>query len=297
MGGAMKVLIFDSQGAEISDKYRSMFPNIRFRGIEPPGLPAVYHPHGAMCGYFICSALAARPGGAEVVFARIFNDKAQMYGNANTWMIDVVEQERPDYISNSWGLWDQDDQLGILVAKTFSEGYVKVWKEMKARIGFVDFRASGNNDSNDSDQDVAYPQAMMPDDVHLIGACDRAGIPTPWSSDGRGVECVFWGHQIRACDIEGRFSVVSGTSFACPKACGVAARLGLGDREWRDLVIAQATRPAGEAFPLPHAKWGWGCMEESWQRFARESKAYRPALEWLAGATLKAEWHDFNLVG
>jgi len=132
--------------------------------------------------------------------------------------------------------------------------------------GIADFGAAGNDDHNDADDDVAFPQAQL-GRCNIIGACDRRGVPCEWSGDGRGVLCVMWGDRVWSPDAAGIWSLWSGTSAATPKACGGAAALELTTDAWRQWVKINATRPKNWRGGEPHPKWGYGCGEEAWQQF------------------------------
>ncbi len=268
----MKLLIVDTQGEQISEAFKKLLPGLELIGhemAETRGTPC--HEHGSFCGWLSGVPLVVVGGHHEVHFARIFDQQAREVVNSDQWLLDLIAQLRPDVISRSWGLWDQDSELGAMAGRIMYGDWVSEYVKLQADIGFVDFGAAGNEDELDADNDVAFPQQLMPDVSNIIGACRRDGVPTEWSSDGDGVQCVMWGDKIWSPDQNGLFRLWSGTSAATPKAAGACAASGLFNLSWREAVIQTADKPYGAE--LPHPKYGFGCMEEAWQKFARIAPA------------------------
>ena len=127
------------------------------------------------------------------------------------------------------------------------------------------FFAAGNDDHNDADEDVAFPQRLLPEYANIIGSHNRAGRPSEFSGDGVGVQCVMWGENVALLNKYGKWERGSGTSFACPKAAGLCAYLGLDHFAWRKYVLAHSTRPDNWSGYLPHPKWGYGSPEYRYQ--------------------------------
>jgi hypothetical protein len=258
----MKILIPDTMGSRISQAYRDLLPGISFRGIDAPDVVGD-HPHGAWCGWLAGAPLQARGIKAEIVFLQILSSA----GTIRNWadiLLDTIEREKPDVISCSWGAWDGDDELGEIFLRAAYSRYVDRLLELKAKQKFILVCAAGNDDANDADLDVAYPQKLMPDNAWIIGATDAWGIPVPWSADGFVDACMI-GSKCASPDNDGKWSLWQGTSAACPKFAGMVAAMGWTDEEIMSAIQTGAECPAEWAESRPHTKWGWGSMEWGWQ--------------------------------
>lgn len=263
--------MIDTQGPEgISQEYRKRLPGVAISGDEPDGVKGTpCHEHGSLCGWLAAIPRAAQGLPVELVFLRCFDKDARWIQGCDEWLFERVRQIQPDYVSRSWGAWDGDDQFWKAVAQAAFIKWVKVYAPMAEKMGICDFGAAGNNDNNDRDDDLAYPQAMMPN-TNVVGAHDRRGIPCPWSGDGRGVTCCFWANRVWSPRADtGEWVLWSGTSAATPKAAGVAAARALSPSQFRAFAIEEAQRPA-KAKELPHRKWGWGSLEWAWQQAMRD---------------------------
>lgn len=266
----MKILIPDTQGSALSPAYRALLPNIRMRGIDHPDLVST-SPHGAWCGWLAGAPLQARGVDAEIVFLQILGDN----GTAPNWvdlLLDTIAREKPDVVSCSWGAWDQDDELVDMWMDFSYRPYVTRLLELKKELGFIIVCAAGNNDSNDSDPDTAYPQRLMGDNAWIIGATDVHGVPTPWSADGR-VHAVMVGSKCISPSPDGSWQLWQGTSAACPKFAGMIAAMGWSDDEILSALQIGAEHPAAFAERRPHTKWGYGSMELGWQNLVADLPA------------------------
>lgn len=291
-----KIMIIDTQGPNgISDKYAALLPNCTFRGYELGGVAGTpCHPHGLMCGY-LAGVIQQEP--TEIIFVRIFDQQAKSIAFTEAWIFAVIEQERPDVINRSWGLWDQDTAMGEASGEA---GWIK-WAEKYAalqnELRFVDFAAAGNDDCNDADTDIDFPHRLMPECSNIIGSCRRDGIPSEFSGDGPGVQGVAWAERIYLCN-NGNWDLGSGTSFAAPKMAGVCALYGLSNKQWREYVRLKATRPKGfDSVVSP--KWGHGCLEHTWQEALSKvpERCHPPTVKSaITGIKGHVRWHDMKLV-
>lgn len=270
----MKVLVVDSTGlSDSTDTYKSFFgKNVKLVGHEPSKKwgQVASGPHGYQCGYYAGALLQLLEGEHEVHFARIFDQNGVWISGVEDFILDVVNSVRPDVINNSYGMDDQDlpwgEQSGRQAWTSWAIRYRKLIDTIKA----VTFFAAGNDDKNDLDEDVAFPQRLLPDTAHIIGSHSRAGKPSRFSGDGKGVECTMWGERVMLLNQYGDWEVGSGTSFASPKAAGLCAYLGLNALQWRKYVAAHSTRPDKFSGLLPHPKWGWGSLEYRYQEALSE---------------------------
>lgn len=270
-----KLLIIDTQGEAISEEYQALLPGAKLRGIEMETTRGTScHEHGALCGWLSAIPLIGAGFEFEIVFVRVFDKDAVWIPNCESWMLDVIREEKPNYVSRSWGAADADSQLSEMYAQLSFSEWAAAYRALVAELGIVDFGAAGNSDENDADVDVDFPQRDLADVVNVIGACDRSGVPTKWSGDGAGVQCVMWADLVYSPDMTGKWVLWSGTSAATPKACGACAALGYTREQWLTKLknLPAGCRPAGD-WTLPHPKWGYGCAEDLWQNFARRVPA------------------------
>lgn len=261
----MKILVADTVGGDrFSEAYKAYFPMATLRGIEMRD-DGDCHPHGYMCGYYAGVLTRLLSSISEIVFARIFDGQGRPVPHSNEWLLEVIERESPDIISNSWGAWDGDERLTDAMGAYGWTNWAREYAGIIRLVNAVSFHAAGNNDVNDSDADVDYPQRLMPSAVNIIGSHNRAGIPSVFSGDGHGVICSMWGERVPLLDGDGNWTLGSGTSFACPKAAGLAVWLGLNHTTFRESCISHATRPIDWDGELPNVKWGWGSLEYRYQ--------------------------------
>ncbi|MCC6594241.1 MAG: S8/S53 family peptidase [Xanthomonadales bacterium] len=283
------VIVDTEDGEHLPAAYRESLPHCTFKGFARPeekGTPT--HPHGRMCGWL--AAASTFPHETEVSFIRIFDSASKPVWH-DRWYFPLLRDMPP----------------------------------------MQSFHAAGNDDANDADPDVDYPQSERATRLHVIGSHNRAGVPSVWSGDRAGaVECSTWAEDIWLHDGL-RWEIGSGTSFACPKIAGLCAAVmnvpvishswgawdgDQGDQEvnsaywttwaveylkairadetagvsaeWQAFVRQNATRPIGTHADR-HAKWGWGSMEDEWQRrlhsamkgFIPSAKRARPAAAWM----------------
>lgn len=260
----MKIMIIDTVGGNrFSDHYREYFPNATIRGIEKKD-DGDCHPHGYQCGYYagVLTALAKEP--CELVFIRIFDQRGVPVKDSNEWMLDVIYKERPHYISCSWGQSDADSKWGDRIGSITWGNWTTIFVNIIEEIGATAFFAAGNDDVNDSDDDVDYPQRLMSDHVCIIGSHNKSGKPSVFSGDGKEVLVTMWGENVKLLS-DVKWDVGSGTSFSCPKACGLASSLGLTATGFRKFAHEKAMRPLGWTGTLPHPKWGEGSLEYALQ--------------------------------
>ena len=274
----MKLLCVDSQGEQIHSAYRDLLPNIELRGTPTPEKwrDSICHEHGSLCGWLLAlPAQAAILAGelaekVELVFCRIFDQNARFIPDSEERILEVIREERPAVVSRSWGQWDQDSQLGEWSGQLNWQEWAAEYAALQEEIGFLDVGAAGNEDENDKDDDIIYPQRLL-ENCCIVGAAHRSGKPAEWSGDGAGVLCIMWGDRVYSPDATGRWRLWSGTSAATPKFAGAAALRRLPTEDLKLAVMHEATRPTKAVYAnmTHHAKWGFGNWEEAWQRYAR----------------------------
>lgn len=270
----MKVLVIDSTGlSDVTPKYRSYFgPNIKLIGHEPSKYygQVASGEHGYQCGYYAGVLLNLLEGEHEIHFARIFDQNSEWIEGSEDFILDTVQSANADVINCSWGMDDGDTRRGEEYGqRAWSDWAIKfrqIISEKKAAVFF----ASGNDDKNDVDDDVSFPQRLLPGQVNIVGSHTRSGKPSVFSGDGVGVQLTMWGEDVALLSKEGRWERGSGTSFSSPKAAGLCAYLGLDYFHWRKYVLAHATRPDNFSGFLPHPKWGQGSLEYRYQELLSE---------------------------
>lgn len=260
----MKIMVIDTVGGDrFSDHYREYFPNADLRGLELRN-DGDCHPHGYQCGYYAGVFTALMKERCEIVFVRVFDAYGTPVPGSNSWMLDVIKSEKPDIITCSWGQADSDHKWGDRVGAITWNQWADLYKSITGKIGAVSFFAAGNDDKNDMDEDVDFPQRLMADHVCIIGSHNKSGKPSKFSGDGKGVLVTFWGENIKLLS-DVKWDSGSGTSFSCPKAAGLCALLGYNATQFRKYVKENATRPINYIGPVPHPKWGEGSLEYKYQ--------------------------------
>jgi hypothetical protein len=271
----VKILVIDSTGlSDASDRYWRVFgSHIKLVGHEPSkgyGNTAS-GPHGYQCGYYAGILLNLLPDEEhEIHFARIFDQHGTWIAGSENFMLDILDEVRPDVVSNSWGQDDGDVSWQETQARRGWTGWTIKYRRLVNEIGCVSFFAAGNDDHNDADDDVAFPQRIIPETANIIGSHNRSGTPSRFSGDGVGVQVTMWGERVMLLDQDGKWEVGSGTSFSCPKAAGLCAYLGLSHYKWRQYVLEHATKPDEWGGKIPHPKWGYGSLEYRYQELLAE---------------------------
>jgi len=287
----MKIMVIDTVGGDrFSDGYKKYFPNAILRGIEMKD-DGPCHPHGYQCGYYAGVLTGLLSEKCEIVFVRIFDGKSKIIPNAENWVLEVVEKEKPDYISNSWGQTDFDSWIGEVGGQVVWQEWATKYREL-TRGKVVSFFAAGNTDKNDKDIDIDFPQRMIPYTACIIGSHNRAGIPSKFSGDGQGVLCTFWGENVALLSGD-QWHRGSGTSFACPKAAGLCAFLGLTNEKFRTYATLNCSIPDDYQGLIPSVKWGLGSLEHKYQEYlARLPEELQPPF--MRSNIKVTEWKDFH---
>ena len=270
----MKVLVIDSTGlSDCSDRYRKFWrEGITLVGHEPAKSWAKVPSgaHGYQCGYYAGILLNLIEGEHEIHFARIFDQHGGWIKDSENFILDVIHDTKCDIITNSWGQDDGDIDWQEASARrgwaSWAARFRMLMNEHKSTVFF----ASGNDDQNDADDDVAFPQRLIPEYVNIIGSHNRSGKPSVFSGDGKGVHVTMWGERVMLLNQDAYWELGSGTSFACPKAAGLCAYLGLDHFSWRKYVLGHSTRPDKWSGFIPHPKWGYGSLEYRYQEVLSE---------------------------
>lgn len=290
----MKVMVIDTVGTQFPDYFKSYFPNVKIRGYDLTD-QIVTHPHGYQAGYYATILLNLMPGEHEAVYVRIFDGNGVPIPKSNEWMLDVIADEMPDVITNSWGQWDGDNRLNDALANYSWANWAVKYNQIISAYRCASFFAAGNNDQNDSDSDIDYPGKLVYPLSACIGSHRRNGIPSEFSGDGKQVVASFWAEHVQLLSGD-KWERGSGTSFACPKAAGLAAYLKMDTLAFAHYAEDNGSKPDYFHGDLPNAKWGWGSLEHKYQeKLSMLSENLRPPRMSHIPAN-SGSWLDFTKV-
>lgn len=297
------VMVIDTVGGYYSTYYAALFPGVEIICEQPDSDLPPPHPHGFQVGYYAGVSLLPKD---KLIFVRIFDERGQPLPGCDEWMLEMIEKHTPHVVCRSWGMWDGDTNTGAMRGKVAYGAWTEKYRALQARLGFIDFAAAGNDDDNDEDSDIDFPQQLMPDVSNIIGSTRRNGVPSRFSGDGPGLQCVAWAEDVPLCT-NGFWQRGSGTSFAAPKAAGMCAHYRLLQRaDWAQYVMSLGAgrRPLAWRGELPHPKWGWGNIEPDYQEMLKMLEPARrpprrtlsdPRMASIAGIKPeKGHWHDFE---
>ena len=133
--------------------------------------------------------------------------------------------------------------------------------------------AAGNSGDFKVDVDENLPAGMLTDCSHKLAAAYKNGDTARFSSDSTHAEpaATFWAVEVKGMHpVIGQWKSTTGTSFASPKATGLAAALDLGYEGFKVLAQSKSTTPAGFEGKLPHPKWGYGWLEYEYQKLIKD---------------------------
>jgi hypothetical protein len=266
------VVVVDTVGdtAELHADYMPRFPHVKqWIGLETNAVRhTVPHPHGGMCMEKILVPLWDEQEGVRAIFLRIFDKNGKMDQTAvGGWLEDqlyrLASSFGPLYVNNSWGAYAGDRLPGAM-----DRVECAWWRKFIADTKSVVMWAAGNNGDFYPSDDNDYPQSCVTDCSDKIGSARRDGRTSEWSGDSKLAPptAVFWADNVSllnpvTCNID----IGSGTSFAAPKAVGLAARRGWDHAAFVAFSKERASKPYGYTGALPHPKWGYGWMEFEYQ--------------------------------
>lgn len=301
-GNPVRVLVADNWGQDAHPHLKSRFPNVTFKTYVETPSP---HPHGHMVAECICQMIDPSIH-AEITFLNYLDlqDKPEYQ-----WNHVLETAEEPFHIMNgSFGRHHRNDDI---LQMFFDSEWAKPEKLQgyKEQIGnTVLVFAAGNEDSSrgsyaDADNDVNYPQKYLSEleKVFVIGACDKYGNPSDFSSDGEEVFAMYFGEGVPVFDpTSSRNMYVNGTSFAAPFATGnlinEMVNGAMINEEWfRDYILKYGWfHPqwiADGLYGQRHRKAGYGCMLSVMQ----QSDYYRRVMGLKEDVrSLEIKYHDLD---
>ncbi|MGQ9477925.1 MAG: S8 family peptidase [Candidatus Bipolaricaulia bacterium] len=201
-------------------------------------------------GTEVAGVLAAAEDGSGLVGVA---PRAELYavkvlgGNAHGAISDVVKglewavQHGMDVVNMSLGTPEDSRALREAVRAAFEAGLVLV--------------APAGNESGAVLFPAAYPEVIA------VSATTKADRLAPFSNFGPEVDLAAPGEEIPTTYLKGRYSLVSGTSFAAPHVAGTAALLiSSGVRDNRE-VRARLEQSAEELVGLSREEQGFGLVD------------------------------------
>lgn len=144
----------------------------------------------------------------------------------NTWISRAIDWGRDldvDIITFSGGSDERDDEV-IQAMERFLSG-----RDQRFMVA-----AAGNNGKTNG---VNWPAAHP--DCLAVGAIDRNGVATDFSSRGAEVDIAAPGKDVRSCALDSKWGLFDGTSFSAPLVAGAVG-----------LLLAKHRMPGNHATPL-----------------------------------------------
>ena len=252
------------------EEFRTWFPNTKFFFHKVPSAPDTKpHPHECMVASRKLLALRDLPG--EVHFVRWMDGDGE---TAEFELLDIIEQIQPTSVQNSWGHHPSLNASFRNIVRRLWIPWVNREEEMRNRIGYASVWAAGNRDQKRwSFPDVNFPQRDM-EGVFIVGAHDRRGVMTEWTSDGKKVTCCSAGHLVKIFDpYQRKWVNGSGTSYTALIELYERQRI-LGDvtnPEEFHAWIVENTSLDYEGERIHHIKAGWGSVEQHYQDAVSEA--------------------------
>lgn len=282
----MFLVIVDTVGdpAGLHPSFTPRFPWVTsWGGVEPAAIFGTrFHPHGSMCAEKILQPLHQLPQGISEIhvrFLRIFDGNGAFQSSfASDDVFSILREYREEcdflYVNNSWGGY-----VGSRGANSREIAEAAKWRKLIEDTGAVVFWAAGNDGDFGVDDDNDMPQTLLVDVSHKVASHDASFTPSSFSSDSTVGPPVatLWAEDVELLNgVDGVWEKGSGTSFACPKLCGLAAALLLDYKGVLGLARDMGKRPAEYTIMDPqhrHPKWGLGSLEAWYQRKIVDSPA------------------------
>ncbi|MBN4046544.1 S8 family serine peptidase, partial [bacterium AH-315-P15] len=191
-----------------------------------------------------------------------------------------------DILNNSWGysgFFDDADDFNHPAFFGLAAALENLVENGRDGLGTIVFFSSGN--SGDQGQDANYHNLLNSRYTIAVGAIDRTGVITDFSTPGAPVFVVLPGQRIITTDREGsagyaRGSAVSvdGTSFSSPIGAGIAALIleANPDLGWRD--VQEIFALSAIQLDSSHSSW-----------------TINGADNWNGGGLHTSRWYGFGL--
>lgn len=179
--------------------------------------------------------------------AKIFSVKA-FDKNGNGQLSGILEafewciNSKVDVINMSFGIPNESLALKRAIKEAYEENIVLV-------------AAAGNSGQKDS---VLFPAKY--EEVIAVTACDKRGKFAKFSSQGREVDFIAPGVDILSCYYNGSYSLMSGTSMACPHVSGAVALI-LSKKHLKPSEVKKVLSNSARDLGYPREKQGAGFID------------------------------------
>lgn len=296
------IAIIDTGFDDSSDAMRRLWEGFTYETIDLIG-GGSYHPHGTMVANF-----AMRPfdsdqlrSSVHFIHIRAGNSAGEFPMGAIHDALDLLWEKNCTACNCSWGGPKPTTEQHLALAE-------KIFGICDGGVAF--HWAAGNEDTNDLDEDMSRPQALLRqgDGTFLWGALNKDGTAPPWSSDGDKLWACLWAAQVPIHAPDGAIAITDGTSFASPKGCALCeAMLATGmavdyldlQSLMVDLAIHLTKSASGGYVPYLHPelgsswhpKFGYGSLEHLYQGLTANARCRIPE-----GALPAVRWFNFRRV-
>ena len=293
------IIVVDTVGSLefINEKYLQNLPKVtKFYGYEREELNGqIPHPHGGFAMQQALMPLWQAPAEDEIRahFVRIFDGDCKSHPmSLAKWCTDTVGEiakTGKTWVNNSWGTY-----IGSNIPST--SGRADRWRTQIEARDLTVFWAAGNSGDFDPDVDENLPSGLLTDCSHKIAAAYPNGDTARFSSDSTYAppEATFWSVAVKGHNlVTAKWADVTGTSFACPKATGLAAALNLDYEGFTRLAMEKCVIPKDFDGTIPHPKWGRGWLEFEYQKLIKGCPNLCPNAEFETLGTGES-WFDFD---
>ena len=223
------IVIVDTVGdiSEINPDYMGHFPFVKeWFGHQMPGSWGKEpHPHGGFCMGQALLPLWDSEDDIIAHFVRIFDGwGSPIEGSISDWApakVAEIAATGPTWVNCSWGAYIGAKDPSRYLANA------KPWRELLENNPDITLMwAAGNDGDYSLDLDQDMPQGLLTDVSSKIAAGNKDGVPSLYSSDSYVSPplATLWSTRVRLLNpVTADWTVGSGTSFAAPKATGLAA--------------------------------------------------------------------------
>lgn len=226
-GGSVKVAVIDTG---ISQEHEDLKDNIDGAFACGYDTPEDEHSHGSHCSGIIAAVADNGKGGSgvapdvKIVSVRAASAGGSLYESDVVAAVNKAVSEGVNVISMSFGSNKASDAEKKALKKAYDKGITLI--------------GSAGNDGVSSKN---YPAAF--DFVISVASYDEDGGLSYFSNYGDWVDLAAPGGQIYSCAKNGGYTLMSGTSMACPMVSGVVALMYASDPYYTDPANANSSTP------------------------------------------------------
>lgn len=211
--------------------------------------------------------------GASFLLARTEEDRSETPFEEDNWVagIEWADSLGADVSSTSLGYLEYPDRSWTWENMNGNTTVITRAADEAARRGIVVVNSAGNGGIPPRSYQNTLVAPADGDSVIAVGAVDRQGDRTPWSSMGPTANVVprikpdvmALGHWVFVASslAPDAYTLHSGTSFACPLVAGVAALLLEARPSSAPMQIRDALRWTASQADRPDNRFGWGIVD------------------------------------